>query len=276
VIELSKLHMKHEAFACAALKAMCSLASLNLVLREELGKVGACEYIMDIIPLHQNPFILQDACETIMHLSYNPSNTTMLGDCGACEVLIGAFRGTLAEIELGMEVCSGGMLNMATYGIAAKQNRFRLIDAGAVPALQHALAKQILSLRAKQSIMQLLQILGSDDALAGTASADGTRRRSRPPSGNNLVGIIHGSEMKGDTVPLQVEVRETVELVPGTPSGEGRSGGSVSSRTTETRPARRPGSTPATPATPSTTGPEAAEDEYLSDEGFHNNSTHEI
>jgi hypothetical protein len=165
---------------------------------------------------------------------------------------------------------------MATYGIAAKQNRFRLIDAGAVATLQHALAKRILSLRAKQNIMQLLQILGADD-IPGIPAADGARRRSRPPSGNNLVSIIHGSEMKGDTVPLQVEVRETVELVPGTPSSEGRGGDSVSGRAIEGRSARRPGSVPATPVSPgSAAGPETAENEYLSDEGFHNNSTHEI
>mmetsp|Transcript_76519 Transcript_76519/g.150051 ORF Transcript_76519/g.150051 Transcript_76519/m.150051 type:complete len:491 (+) Transcript_76519:95-1567(+) len=223
VIELSKLHMKNEEFAIAAVKALCSLASLNLILREELGKVGACEYLMDIIPLHRNSQFLLDACETIMHLAFNPSNTTMLGDCGACEVLVEAFSTTFTELELGLEVCSGAMMNMATYGIAAKQNRFRLIDAGAVLALQCALSSKILSLRGRDNITQLLQILGAQD------SSQRVRRGSRPPSNGNLVSIIHGSEMKGGTVPLQVEVRETiVREYPATPN-------SITSRSTESR-----------------------------------------
>lgn len=270
VIELTKLHMKVEEFATAAVKALCALASLNLVMREELGKVGACEHILDIIPLHRNPFILQDACETIMHLSLNPSNTTMLGECGACEVLVEAFARTLSEIELGCEVCTGGMLNMATYGLAAKQNRFRLIDAGAVPALRKALTKGTLSMRTKENIAQLFQLLGVEDSVAGSDNRRNSRgsRSSRHPSGNSLVNIIHGSEMKGDTVPLQVEVRETVEIVHDLHSN-GSSGPHSS------------GSTPhAHRTTTSTTiGPEG-EDEFLDEEiyheDFHANSTHEI
>ena len=282
VIELSKMHMKHEEFAVAAIKALCSLASLNLILREELGKVGACEYILDIIPLHRNPFILQDACETIMHLSFNPSNTAMLGDCGACEVLVDAFRTTLSDFETGCEVCTGGMLNMATYGIAAKQNRFRLIDAGAVQTLQRALNKQIMSLRAKENATQLLQILaGGKEETAPAGGNDKSRRRQH--SGNNLVNIIHGSAMKGDTVPLQVEVRETVELRRGDPNsssnpqldGSTTGSNSGSRQSYSNQSSRRPSGVSAVTAAEheEEEGAYADRDQYGA---FHNNSTHEI
>jgi hypothetical protein len=273
VTELVKLHLKNEEFAAAAAKALCSLASLNLVLREELGKVGACEYVMDIIAQHRNPFILQDGCEAILHLSLNPSNTTMLGDCGACEVLVNAFRTTLADIESGCEVCAGAMLNIATYGIAAKQNRFRLTDAGAVQVLQQTLSRPGVSLRTRESGAQLLQMLGAEDVSGGDAS----RRRSRPPSGNNLVNIIHGSQMKGDTVPLQVEVRETVEVVGlGTP-------GSVASRSAErnhlsNNTQRGPSDSAKLPISAADEEGLGYDDygEYAEGEGFHDNSTHEI
>lgn len=230
VVELVKLHMKHEQFAVAAVKALCSLASLNLILKEELGKVCACEYVMDLVAAQRNnPYLLLDACEAIMHLSVNPSNTTMLGDCGACEVLVSAFRTTLAESELAGEVCAGAMLNMTTYGIAAKQNRYRLVDAGAVLALQQALTQRVLSLRTRENVVQLLQRLGggAEDFDFLVPSKGGTARR--PPSGSNLVNIIHGSEMKGDTVPLQVEVRETVEALEAVALDSG-SPGSVANR----------------------------------------------
>jgi len=213
VIELTKQHVKDELFAIAAVKALCALASLNLVLREELGKVGACEYILDLIIHHQSRSLLQDACETVMHLSLNPSNTTVLGECGACEMLVEAFRTTLCENEVGCEVCTGGMLNMATYGIAAKQNRFRLIDAGAVVELKRVTVQ---SMRARENIAQLFQLLGADGTHHHVPGDSRNRVHSRNASGSSLsslVSIIHGSEMKGDTVPLQVEVHHTIEIV---------------------------------------------------------------
>lgn len=278
VIELTKLHMKVEEFAIAAVKALCALSSLNLVMREELGKVGACEYVLDIVPQHRNPLILTDACETIMHLSLNPSNTTMLGECGACEVLVEAFSKTLSDKEIGCEVCTGGMLNMSTYGIAAKQNRFRLIDAGAVPELRKALSKGVLSMRTRENIMQLFQLLGVEDS---TAPADKRRnsRSSRHPSGNNLVNIIHGSEMKGDTVPLQVEVRETVEVVHDNNNNGGVNGtinpsNSGSGSGKQSADSRSQGSRVQHNSVP--VDEDELIDEEIYHEDFHANSTHEI
>ena len=82
-----------------------------------------------------------------------------LGECGACEMLVEAFRTSLSENEVGCEVCTGGMLNMATYGIAAKQNRFRLIDAGAVVELKRV---KVQSMRTRENIAHLFQLLGAD------------------------------------------------------------------------------------------------------------------
>eukprot|EP00600_Ochromonadales_sp_CCMP1393_P013007 CAMPEP_0174997262 /NCGR_PEP_ID=MMETSP0005-20121125/851_1 /TAXON_ID=420556 /ORGANISM="Ochromonas sp., Strain CCMP1393" /LENGTH=533 /DNA_ID=CAMNT_0016251759 /DNA_START=68 /DNA_END=1668 /DNA_ORIENTATION=- len=251
VVELIKFHMKDDMFASAAVKCLCALSSLNLILREELGRVGACEYVLDLIPLHRTrPAILQDAVETIMHLSLNPNNTTVLGECGACEVLLESFRNTLVEFELGCEVCTGGMLNLATYGIAAKQNRFRLIDAGAVEELYAVQTSHSTSIRTRENIAKLFQLLGADDSIIGMKGVrsntssnnssiaaphisssnesshndnEGSKSKdnsnhvvnlstaTNKRSSGNLVGIIHGSEMKGDTLPLQVEVREIVD-----------------------------------------------------------------
>ncbi len=283
VIELTKLHLRDNNFASAAVKAMCALSSLNLILREELGKVGACEYILDVIPHHQTASILMDACETIMHLSLNPSNTTTLGECGACEMLVKSFREVLSDYELGCEVCTGGMLNMATYGIAAKQNRYRLIDAGAVVELQKTKSK--LSMRSKENIAQLFKLLGVDPrpaaAVGSTPSSTNTLRYSRNVSGSSLVSIIHGSEMKGDTVPLQVEVHHVVEVV--RDSGGDRDGGDgegsevglpLSSASGKTS---RRSSKNSHAGYHSRRGQEVEVDsEEVYDSNFHSNSTHEI
>ena len=117
------------------------------------------EYVLDLVPLHRdNLLLLQEVCNAIMQLSFSPSNITLLGEFGACKTLVESFR-----ISLCCEVCSGGMLNMAV----AEQNRYRLIDAGAVPELRTGLINNAdtMTSQTKENIVKLFLLLGADDDL---------------------------------------------------------------------------------------------------------------
>ena len=68
------------------------------------------------------------------------------------------------------------------------------------------------SYRAREHIISLLDILGAE-AIPGSASNSNIVSNLYKPSSEAgmFVSVLHASEMKGDTIPLSVEVRE--ELV---------------------------------------------------------------
>jgi hypothetical protein len=69
-VELLKLHITNIDFVSAAIKALCALSSLNSKHREEIGRVGGCEYAVQIINSNEIvTAVVQEACEAIMHVS---------------------------------------------------------------------------------------------------------------------------------------------------------------------------------------------------------------
>ena len=84
MIELIKIHIKSKIdFDAAAMQVICSLSSLNSIIREELGNKGVCEYIIDIIYNNtKSIFIMEQSCEAIMHLSLNDNNNPKLTMAG--------------------------------------------------------------------------------------------------------------------------------------------------------------------------------------------------
>ncbi len=207
VPELCRLHLKDSNFAVAGVKAFCGLASLTAKHREELGLAGACQLIVDIVLLHSSSLELtQEAMETIMHLSLSPNNTSKLGAAGACELVIKCLSLKLMDRDFGIEVCSGAILNLITYGIACKDNRQRFIHCDAANVLRRGQFSPKSSYRARENIMALLELLDKEQ-LAGSAGVS-LSPKPRVEDQNVTVSLIHGSEMIGDTIPLTVELRE--------------------------------------------------------------------
>lgn len=199
VTELGKLHINHEDVVCAVVKSICSLASLSAHLREDLGKVGACMLLLDVLNQYEEgtTCLQLEACEAIMHLSLNPNNTDRLSSLGTCETLLKLGK-RLMDCSFGPEIITGGMLNMATYGTMAVVNRQRLTSFGAEELLRAAQFNVKASCKARENIHTLLEILCIKD------------NNSEGAAVSNVVSVINGSEMKGTTLPLQVELREEV------------------------------------------------------------------
>lgn len=244
LVLLLRLHIADPDFATAAVKALCGLSSLHVRLREELGKSDGCKFTVELLRVHKDSVdIAQQACEAIMHLSLNPNNATKLSEVGACEEVVNALNHKLMNVELGAEVCSGAMLNLATYGVNAKEGRIALNKAGAVSVIRGAQMSSKVSYHARERILNLLELLGADCTIPGAMSTSTSTQslqqhqtvtmRTRTSSavsedtvspGSRVtskddgrivevlpVTYIHGSEMKGDTIPLRVEIREEIE-----------------------------------------------------------------
>ncbi len=205
VVALTKLHMKDKDFALAAVKALCALSSLNAFHREELGNCDGCKYVVEIIGLHDNVTLCLEGCEAIMHLSLSPNNADKIGASNGCEVVATALKGKLFEVDFGTEVCTGAMLNLATYGINAAENREKLVKCGSIDMLKRAQFSPKASYKARENIQALLDLLGAENVSSNAFGRFNTGVNA------NLVKVINGSEMKGSTVPLKVEVREVIE-----------------------------------------------------------------
>ncbi len=237
VCHLTKLHFKNEEFAIAAVHAICALASLNPFHREELGKNGICKLIVDIIQVHHdNTPLITEGCESIMHLSLSPNNADKLSDHNACELIISLFSKVMMEIEFGTEICTGALLHFATYGNGAKKNRIKFVLNHTIDLLKTAQFSAKASFKARENINTLLELLNNEVSLnselgnsivnGGPGTQNNASSASSPnpslPSSNSsvsipnstsshLISVIHGSEMKGNTIPLHVEVREVIE-----------------------------------------------------------------
>jgi hypothetical protein len=141
----------------------------------------------------------------MMHLSLNPSNSVILGSVGGCEVIVKYLDKKLMEHPMGVDVCCGALLTLVTYGETAKKNRLKILNAGAVDHIRRALASTKASYRARESALQLLEILGAD-RISGSSSS------SKNSSNSDLVGVVNMNVSKGgasSTTPLAIEKRET-------------------------------------------------------------------
>lgn len=200
VCELMKVHKDKISVVSAAIKAICGLASLSFPFREALSRSSACSLIIENLPKYEDKIeIIQEACEAMMHLSLNPSNSVIIGTVGGCELIVNYLDKRLMEHPMGVDVCCGALLNLVTYGETAKKNRLKILNAGAVDHIRRALASTKASYRARESALQLLDILGAD-RIAGNSSKNS--------STSDLVGVVNMSVAKGG-IPLGVEIRET-------------------------------------------------------------------
>ena len=69
VVKLLDLHIVNKDFLGAATKAICALSSLNGKHREEIGRVGGCELIINAINTPDvSVAVIQEACEAVMHV----------------------------------------------------------------------------------------------------------------------------------------------------------------------------------------------------------------
>lgn len=222
--ELMKLHYKNEEFAIAGMEIICALASLNAIHREELGKVGICHQVIQMLELYnKNNAIVLEGCEAIMHLSLSPNNAYLLGEENACALICKMLFHKLMNVDFGAEVCTGAMLNLATYGITALPNRQRLVDANGIEILRQTQFCPKASYKARENVTALLALLEPNTSSTNNAAnhshannhshhhASSASTQSTQASSSNLLSVIYGSEVKGNTVPLQVEVREVIE-----------------------------------------------------------------
>lgn len=207
IVQLIRLHVGDKYVIFAGIKALCGLSSLNFDHREQLGRIGACDIIVDVMKKSNEITVLQDCSEAIMHLSLSPTNSHKLGQKGACETVFRALRDKLMEHNFGAEICSGALLNLCMYGISCKDNRAQLISLGGIELLRRTQMSTKASYRARENILQLLEILGAD-RISGPATLSSKNRSQQ----GTLVGVYHASEAKGDTRPLAVEVREYEEF----------------------------------------------------------------
>jgi hypothetical protein len=224
ICHLTKLHYKNEEFAVAAIHAICALASLNPFHREELGKNSMCKMIVDMINLHcDNSSLVAEGCESIMHLSLSPNNADKLSENHGCELIVNLFR-KMVDVEFGTEICTGCLLHFCTYGVLAKKNRAYLLANNCIELLKNAQFSTKASYKARENISSLLDLLSNEmsmnaDSNQVNSSQTIINATSSSSSSNNyynkdsthLISVIHGSEMKGSTVPLHVEVREILE-----------------------------------------------------------------
>ena len=202
IVKLLRIHENKNVVVTAAMKALSGLASLNIDLRESLGRSGLCEIIAPIInKYNENTTILQDGCEVIMHLSLGPSNVTKLSSCSAIETLLFALDNKLLDEMYGAEVCSGALLNMVLYGVKAKENRSLILSLNGVAIIRKILLSSKAGIKCKENTLQLLDILGADRVVDNIGN-----------SSNNFVGIFHASEYTTKTKPLAIDVYESFEF----------------------------------------------------------------
>jgi hypothetical protein len=207
-IQLMRIHRASDLVVAAAMRALCGLASLNDGHREALGQDDACGLIVSVVDTTESIAIIREGCEALMHLSISLNNASRLGESGACQVIVDALRDKLLEVDFGAEVCCGAMLNMALHGSSCQDNRRQLKKAGAIEVLRRAQMSTKASYRARENILQLLEILGADLAsLAIKASAGGdgvspSKQRGR----GEVLGRFHANAAIAK--PLEADVRE--------------------------------------------------------------------
>jgi hypothetical protein len=158
--------------------------------------------------MHENRALLRDSVEILMHLSLNPNNAVRLNVRSACGSILKALENHLIEYEFGVEVCSGAILNLITYGSNTSSAKTNLLESNGFEVLQKAKSSTRASARARESIVRITELLNFN--LDGKQSCNKTISdpylRSSSSS-SDFVGVILGSEFCNGATPLQVELR---------------------------------------------------------------------
>lgn len=149
-----------------------TFAQVNLRLN-----TGACELVAQALGLHRgNIDLLRDCIEIIMHLCMSPNNSTKFLKTKVHEVIIEAMGAYLMEVEFGVEVCSGALLNLITYGHDITHAKMQLLGAGVVSVLVRAKGSTRASYRARESANRIL----GDQLLHEIHTPTSTRYLIRP------------------------------------------------------------------------------------------------
>ena len=91
-----------------------------------------------------------------------------------------------------------------------------------MPQLRGAQMSTKASYRARENIISLLDILGAEVVPGSTSNSGAVNNLYKPSSDTGrFVSVLHASEMKGDTIPLSVEVREEIVMNSATQDGTG-------------------------------------------------------
>mmetsp|Transcript_7231 Transcript_7231/g.10759 ORF Transcript_7231/g.10759 Transcript_7231/m.10759 type:complete len:464 (+) Transcript_7231:64-1455(+) len=158
VAALLKFHVDKVEVALAATKAICGLSSLTADNREGLGRASSCALIIQAMTQHEKCLpIVENCCESIMHLALSPANTERLASAGACEAVVKALDKYLIDREFGSEICCGAMVNLISNGASAPGNIIRLRMAGAAELMQRVHSSTRASHRARENATHIVQ-----------------------------------------------------------------------------------------------------------------------
>ena len=130
-----------------------------------------------------------------MHLSLSPNNSVKFTKLETANHVLSSLDQDLMEVEFGVELCTGALLNLLVYGDEVKQGRDDLIECDALSILQRAKSSTRASYRARENVSRILNMLRDHDE-----SEFGE---------HVLVGVVLGSEYKKGISPLKAELRRT-------------------------------------------------------------------
>ena len=194
VCALARLHIEDSSVYFCACKALSGLSSMNSEIRECIGAAGACEIVFQGLEMHRSDVtILRESIEIIMHLSLSPNNSVKFTNLKAARCILDCLDKDLMEVEYGVEVCSGALLNLIIYGDMVKEGRDILIECDALSILQRAKSSTRASYRARENVTRITDMLNNNEE-----SEHGE---------HVLVGVVLGSEYKKGNSPLKAELR---------------------------------------------------------------------
>jgi len=210
VIALARVHSEDESVMACALRALCGLSSLTSEIRECLGASGAVNVVVECMQLHKSTESVRDCVEIIMHLTLSPNNSVKFTRLKVYESILTALGEELLEVEFGVEICTGSLLNLITYGDSVRETKKEYKRLGALPILTRAKGSTRASYKARENIGLIIDLVhqecGNDEEDGASSSSVGAIKTSE------FVGVVLGSKYTNGTVPLRAELRREYSL----------------------------------------------------------------
>jgi hypothetical protein len=85
------------------------------------------------------------------------------------------------DVSFGSDICFAAMLNLVTFGSDAGLNKKKLLNKGAVKQIKRAQMNGLMSLRAREHTLQLLELLEIST--------------SHQNNGVSFIGVVYGSKL---------------------------------------------------------------------------------